>query len=98
MSSTPISPPLPSTTPAAEAPPEKSTGTVMYHAACRYHGDLGVFKSEPDALEAAAEHLRAAHSAVVELKLDNAEVEISQVKHFGVSDLAGYEPPKPPTP
>jgi hypothetical protein len=98
MSSTPISPPLPSTTPAAEAAPAKSTGTAMFHASCRYHSDLGVFKSEAEALEAAAEHLRSAHAAVVESKLDTAEVEISQVKHFGVSDLAGFEPSKPATP
>lgn len=90
MGNAPTSPPGVTTVASGGETAPKSTGTVKFHLACPYHGDVGVSDSAVDAAKAAADHLRQQHAAAVESKVEGLGVEIRQSTHFTVADLAGY--------
>jgi hypothetical protein len=94
MGNAPGSPQPPAVPGQAEATPQKSNGVVKFVLSCIHHGVLATLESEEEALQAAAEHLYEQHAAAADAKSASLEVQVSQVKSFGIADLEGYRKPK----
>lgn len=81
--------------PVKPSPPE-STGDVLFHLTCAYHGELGTEISAAAAAIAAALHIRTMHVDAEGNIAPGAEISVVSKTHITPAHLAAIDKATPP--